>query len=55
MKDNPRYHISIIKSQLTRSIADVTSEIHDEVLAAFDDYFPINVDGGMFPYTMLLE
>ena len=45
----PRYHISIIKSHLTRSIGTVTSEIHEEVLAAFDEYFPINADGGTFP------
>ena len=45
----PRYYIPIIRSQLTRSIAKVTPDIHDEVVAAFDEYFPINVDGGTFP------
>ena len=50
----PRYDISVVRSQLTRALAIITSEVHDEVLAAFDDYFPLNNNIGMFPsrYTV---
>ncbi|KAF8806841.1 cytochrome P450 [Phlegmacium glaucopus] len=56
MTSAPRYHLSIIKSQLTRSIGKVASEMHDEVVAAFDEYLQTNVDGewGTFPVLEIM-
>jgi len=55
MRHAPRYHISIIRSNLTRSIARITSDIHDEVVTAFEEYFPTNIDGGTLLHTFAVE
>ncbi|PCH36973.1 cytochrome P450 [Wolfiporia cocos MD-104 SS10] len=45
--NNP-YHIPIVRSQLTRNIGALFSEICDEIVAAFDDEIPAaNADAGL--------
>lgn len=41
---NP-YHIPIIRSQLTRNIGVLSSEIRDEIITAFDEVLDLKYDG----------
>jgi hypothetical protein len=38
------YHVSVVRSQLTRNIATVFPDMHDELVAAFADVLPVNDD-----------
>ncbi|EGO30935.1 hypothetical protein SERLADRAFT_444508 [Serpula lacrymans var. lacrymans S7.9] len=40
---NP-YHIPIIRSQLTRNLGDIFSDIHDEMVTSFDDIIQVKDD-----------
>jgi len=40
-----QYHISIIKSQLTRNLATIFPSLHNEIRAAFDDDDDVTVRG----------
>jgi hypothetical protein len=42
--DNP-YHLPIIRSQLTRNVGVVFSDIRDEIVAAWGDALPLKGDG----------
>ena len=53
---NP-YHITVMRSQLTRNIDVLYPELRDEVVTAFDDILDLKDDGDMFPvikYNMSL-
>lgn len=40
------FHIHIVKTQFTRSLGLMFPAIHEEMLAAFEEYLPVR-DGGM--------
>ena len=37
---NGRYHIPIVRSQLTRNLGNMFSDLRDEIMLAFDEYIP---------------
>ena len=39
------YHIDIIRSKLTRNIADTFKEVHDELVRSLDASIPTRGDG----------
>ncbi|OBZ73430.1 Ent-kaurene oxidase [Grifola frondosa] len=41
--DNP-YHISILRSQLTRNLAEIFPEVHDEIVSSFTDAISLTGD-----------
>ncbi|OBZ73434.1 Ent-kaurene oxidase [Grifola frondosa] len=44
IRDNP-YHIPVVRSQLTRNLAEIFPEVHDEIIASFTDAIPLTGDG----------
>jgi hypothetical protein len=42
---NDKYHADIIRSQLTRNIANTFKEVREELIMAMDDLIPTRDDG----------
>jgi hypothetical protein len=39
-------HADVIKTHLTRNVGALFPEVHDELVAAFEDIIPVKDDGG---------
>ena len=42
--ENP-YHVTVVRQHLTRQLATVFSDMHDELVTAFDELVPVGVHG----------
>lgn len=42
---DPPYHVHLIRSTLTRHIAELLGDVHDEIAASFNDLFPSKSNG----------
>ena len=49
---NP-YHVPVVRSQLTRNIGNIFSEVQDELSAAFTDVIGAEIGQGTFPHVWL--
>jgi hypothetical protein len=45
LNERDEYHTDIIRSQLTRNIADTFKEVREELIMAMDDLIPTHEDG----------
>ena len=45
LNEEDEYHTDIIRSQLTRNIANTFKEVREELIVAMDDLIPTREDG----------
>ena len=50
LNEEDRYHNHVIRSRLTRSIAAIFNEVHDEAVEAWTEFIPVTSNGMQYTH-----